>query len=122
MLTESNDTEIYLLNFFDLNSLYNYARISKSFNIFINKLELYNNLMHLQKILKSDQIQKIYLADWASNNGYIKILDWWKITMQCYSQYSQHLHYPYYLHYSCYSHYSPYTQKYICTNSKLDME
>lgn len=41
MLTKFTDTEIHLINFFDLNSLYNYAyRIVQNFNAFQKKISI----------------------------------------------------------------------------------
>lgn len=64
MLSNFNDTEIHLINFFNLDSLCNYECLSKSFNIFINKLELYQ-----WKIDSSENVKSIQISSYDQTIG-----------------------------------------------------
>lgn len=99
MLTKFNDTETYLINFFDLKSLYNYAcKIIPNFYASSKRIQiknLFNGLnMWKNSQMKYSQIHihsnsntifsafslvySYYAVDVASENGYIDVLNWWK--------------------------------------------
>src|SRR5438128_438090 len=74
LLTKNKDTDIYLVTFLDVNSVFNYALLSKIHYDLIKNHPIYRCL-----VLYKDW-HKNYndLVEWASCDGNIDVLNWFK--------------------------------------------
>src|SRR5271157_4056433 len=69
-LTHSEDTEKYLLYFFDIESMLQYSSVSKSLNVFIKKYTIYEKIVTYKNIPEKNDKQNMLI--WASKNGHIE--------------------------------------------------
>src|SRR5437660_842245 len=74
LFTKNIDTENYLIEFLDVCSIFNYAKVSTMHYHFIKKNILYQQLIRYKKRYKNYD----NLIDWTSQNGYLNILNWFK--------------------------------------------
>lgn len=76
LLTKCFDTEKYLFDFFDLETFFVYALLSKINNHTIKQYSIYQTLL----LYKSETLTQSYdnLAHWVCKNGYCPILDFLK--------------------------------------------
>src|SRR5437016_6014349 len=73
-LTKNRDTENYLVLFFDVGSVFNYALLSTGHYCLVKIHPLYQQLL----LYKRTYTNYNNLVDWASEYGQLIILDWYK--------------------------------------------